>query len=60
MTDHKRALALGDALRAMFQRLEQRETPPTLKATVEQLDASARAEASPPVPEPPPESDDQA
>ncbi|WP_293452759.1 hypothetical protein [Phenylobacterium sp.] len=44
MTEHKRALALGDALRAMFQRLEQRETPPTLKATVEQLERSDQAD----------------
>lgn len=58
MTEHKRALALGDALRAMFQRLEHRETSPTLKATVDQLDAAAQANAPPPEPETPPESED--
>jgi hypothetical protein len=53
MTERKRAVALGEALRAMFRRLEARETTETLKATVERLDDADTVERS--VGEPQPE-----
>lgn len=43
MIERRRGRALGEALKAMFRRLEARETPPSLRATVEQLDAEAQA-----------------
>jgi hypothetical protein len=46
MIERRRVRALGEALKAMFRKLEARETPPTLRATVEQLDAEARGEES--------------
>jgi hypothetical protein len=54
MTERRRVRALGEALKAMFRRLEARETPTTLRATVEQLDAEARAEEADAEPREPP------
>jgi hypothetical protein len=43
VTERRRAAALAAALKAMFRKLEQRETPQALRAAVDQLEAAEDA-----------------